>query len=157
MPHGSLLLDRIQNEPDVKASLLQVKHERLEEYNPDVYISLRARANKGEAETHDLRSRVLDFLNSDKKVFLILGDSGAGKSTFNKALEIYLWQQYNKGDRKIPLFIHLPSIKDLERDLVVERLRQANFTESQIWELKQNHEFILICDGYDECQQTRNL
>ncbi|KAG0013349.1 hypothetical protein BGZ80_011130 [Entomortierella chlamydospora] len=157
VPRGSLLLDCVQNKPDVKAFLLQVKQERLKEYNPDVYISPRARANKGETETFDLRSRVQEFLSSDKKVFLILGNSGAGKSTFNRALEIDLWQQYNKGDRKIPLFIHMPAIKDLERDLVVERLRQVNFTENQIRELKRSQEFILICDGYDECQQTRNL
>ncbi|KAF9998709.1 hypothetical protein BGZ80_006724, partial [Entomortierella chlamydospora] len=46
---------------------------------------------------------------------------------------------------------------DLERDLIEERLRKANFTENQIRELKAHHEFILICDGYDESQQTRNL
>ncbi|KAF9348243.1 hypothetical protein BGX26_000327 [Mortierella sp. AD094] len=44
-----------------------------------------------------------------------------------------------------------------ERDLIAERLRKANFTESQILELKLHHEFIIICDGYDESQQTQNL
>ncbi|KAG0012838.1 hypothetical protein BGZ80_011478, partial [Entomortierella chlamydospora] len=157
MPPGSLLLDSVQNKPDVKAFLLQLRQERLQEYDPDVYISPRARVNRSATETFDLRSTVQEFLDRDKKVFLILGDSGAGKSTFNRALEIDLWHRYNKADRKIPLFIHLPAIKDLERDLVAARLRQANFTENQIRKLKQHHEFILICDGYDECQQTRNL
>ncbi|KAG0010930.1 hypothetical protein BGZ80_001071, partial [Entomortierella chlamydospora] len=153
---GSRLLDCVQNKPDVKTPLLQLKQERLKEVH-DLYIFPRARASSGATETFDLTSKVREFLSSSKKVFLILGYSGAGKSTFNRALEIDLWHKYGKTDERIPLFIHLPSIEKLERDLIGERLRKANFTEKQIRELKAHHEFILICDGYDECPQARNL
>ncbi|KAF9402550.1 hypothetical protein BGX21_009705, partial [Mortierella sp. AD011] len=153
---GSRLLDCVQSKSDVKTPLLQLKQERLKEVQ-DLYIFPRAKASSGTTETFDLTSKVREFLSSSKKVFLILGYSGAGKSTFNRALEIDLWHKYGKTDERIPLFIHLPSIEKLERDLIGERLRKANFTEKQIRELKAHHEFILICDGYDECPQARNL
>ncbi|KAF9343741.1 hypothetical protein BGX26_005257, partial [Mortierella sp. AD094] len=153
----SRLLDRIQNKPDVESPLHQLKRERLKEQGQDVYISPRAKINASATEDFDLTSKVQEFLDSNKKVLLLLGDSGAGKSTFNRALEIDLWLKYDKAEGKIPLFIHLPAIKDPERDLIEERLRKANFTGNQIRELKTHHEFILICDGYDESQQTRNL
>ncbi|KAF9343537.1 hypothetical protein BGX26_005584 [Mortierella sp. AD094] len=154
---GSRLLDGVQNIPDVETLLLQLKQEQLNEQGHDVYISPRAKASANATKDFDLIFKVHEFLSSKKKVFLVLGDSGAGKSTFNRALEMDLWRKYGKTTEKIPLFIHLPAIKDLERDLVAERLRRDNFTENQIRELKLHHKFILICDGYDETQQTRNL
>jgi len=41
--------------------------------------------------------------------------------------------------------------------MVAKQLRRFDFSDAQIKELKDHREFILICDGYDECQQTRNL
>ncbi|KAG0013729.1 hypothetical protein BGZ80_010894 [Entomortierella chlamydospora] len=157
IPHGSRLLDCVQNKPDVNTPLLQLKRERLEEQGRNVYILPRVKVNSNATETFDLTSKVQEFLSSSKKVFLLLGDSGTGKSTFNRALEVDLWHRYGKADERIPLFVYLPSIEKLDRDLIGERLRKANFTEEQIRELKAHHEFVIICDGYDECQQTRNL
>ncbi|KAF9345559.1 hypothetical protein BGX26_002987 [Mortierella sp. AD094] len=156
-PQESLLLGRVQNKPDVETPLRQLKRERLKDRGGDVYISPRAKASQKAKDDFDLTSKVQEFLDSDRKVFLILGDSGAGKSTFNKALENSLWDKYDNLDGRIPLFIHLPTIERPERDLIGERLRKANFIESQILELKAHCEFILICDGYDEIHETRNL
>ncbi|KAF9998984.1 hypothetical protein BGZ80_006679, partial [Entomortierella chlamydospora] len=156
-PMESPLLDCVQNKPDVETPLRQLKLERLKGQDGDVYISPRAKATQRATDDFDLTSKVQEFLTSNKKVLLVLGNSGAGKSTFNRALEISLWDQYDKITGRIPLFIHLPAIEKPERDLIAERLRKANFTESQIFELKLDREFILICDGYDESQQTRNL
>ncbi|KAG0008589.1 hypothetical protein BGZ80_003270, partial [Entomortierella chlamydospora] len=144
---SSRLLDVVQNKPDVEAPLLQLKRERLKEQGHDVYIFPRAKISANATTTFDLTSKAQGFIDSNKKVLLVLGDSGSGKSTFNRALEINLWHRYDKTSGKIPLFIYLPAIKDPKRDLIAERLRQANFTESQIIELKLYHEFILICDG----------
>ncbi|KAF9352196.1 hypothetical protein BGX26_009934, partial [Mortierella sp. AD094] len=152
----SPLLNRVQNKPDVESPLRQLKRERLQDRGGDVYISPRAKASPRATDDFDLTSRIQEFLESERKVFLVLGDSGAGKSTFNRALEISLWDKY-KIDGPIPLFVGLPTIEKPELDLIAERLRQANFTESQIRELKIHREFILICDGYDEIQETRNL
>ncbi|KAF9350885.1 hypothetical protein BGX26_010968, partial [Mortierella sp. AD094] len=155
--HGSQLLDSVQNKPDIETPLRQLKYERLKGRVQGVYISPRAKANVNATVDFDLSSKVEEFLNSSKKVFLLLGDSGSGKSTFNSVLEAKLWDKYEKTNGPIPLFIHLPTIEKPEHNLIAERLRRANFTENQIRELKLYRKFILICDGYDESQQTRNL
>jgi WD40 repeat protein len=101
--------------------------------------------------------RVKEFLESDQKVFLLLGDSGAGKSAFSLELEHELWRSYkNKADR-IPLHINLPGIDKPEHDMVAKQLRRVEFTEPQIREMKHYRKLVLICDGYDESQQTHNL
>jgi WD40 repeat protein len=102
--------------------------------------------------------RVKEFLESEQQqVFLLLGDSGAGKSTFNKALECTLWDAYKKKDGMIPLYINLPTIDKPDQDMVTKHLRRLDFTDAQIKELKDHRKLVLICDGYDESQQTKNL
>jgi len=101
--------------------------------------------------------RVKEFLDSDRKIFLLLGDSGAGKSTFSRELEFDLWQSYETKTGRIPLYIDLPTIDKPEHDLITKQLRKAEFSESQIREMKHHREFILICDGYDECHLKHNL
>ncbi|KAG0000964.1 hypothetical protein BGZ80_011679 [Entomortierella chlamydospora] len=153
----SPLLDRVQDKPDVETPLRQLKRERLKGRGGDVYIYPRAKASARAKEDFDLTSKVQEFLGSTRKVFLTLGDSGSGKSTFNRAVEISMWDKYGKDEKRIPLFIHLPSIDAPEYDMITKQLRRLNFTENQILELKLHHEFVVICDGYDESQQTRNL
>jgi len=41
--------------------------------------------------------------------------------------------------------------------MIAKHLRRAEFTEPQIHEMKTSRKFVLICDGYDESQQTQNL
>ncbi|KAG9064488.1 hypothetical protein KI688_003678 [Linnemannia hyalina] len=96
-----------------------------------------------------LMDKVKDFLTGDAQVMLILGDSGAGKSTSIRHLEHEIWQEYKAGGR-IPLFINLPALERPEKNLVAEQLRTHNFLEDQIRKLKKHRRFILICDGYDE-------
>jgi hypothetical protein len=100
--------------------------------------------------------KVKEFLSSEQKVFLLLGDPGAGKSTFSRALDRELWNAYKK-DGDIPLHINLPAIDKPEHDMIAKQLRKMELTEPQIRELKTHRKFVLICDGYDESQQTHNL
>ena len=152
------LLDRVQERPDVEGTLRQLRRNRLKDREKVVYIPPQAKA---ELQAHDedrfsLMENVDNFLASDQKVFLVLGDSGSGKSTFNRELECNLWQTYKKNG-PIPLYINLPAIDKPEHDMIAKQLRKAEFTEPQIRELKFHRNFILICDGYDESQQTYNL
>ncbi|KAG0015271.1 hypothetical protein BGZ80_009950 [Entomortierella chlamydospora] len=155
--HEPRLLNSIQNKTDVETPLRQLKYERRRNRDNEVYVSPRAKPHASAKDSFDLTSKVQEFLSSNKKVFLLLGDSGAGKSTFNRALEIELWNDYDKVNGRIPLFIHLPAIDKPEQGLIDKQLQNFDFTENQIRELKLQREFILICDGYDEIQQTRNL
>jgi len=152
------LLDRAQNKPDVEGHLRHLMKQRLKEESKSVYIPPQAKAslNASDNARFPLMDKVNDFVASDQKVFLLLGDSGAGKSTFNRALECDLWKAYKKGG-PIPLHINLPAIDKPDQDMIAKQLRRSEFTESQIRELKVNRRFILIADGYDESQQTHNL
>ncbi|KAF9351997.1 hypothetical protein BGX34_000238 [Mortierella sp. NVP85] len=143
---------------DVESTLLRLKKLRLKERHSSVYIPVHAKAS---LLAHDetrfpLMEKIKGWLANYQKVFLLLGDSGSGKSTFNRELERELWESYEpKG--LIPLHINLALIDKPESDMIAKQLRMANFTESQIQELKIHRKFILICDGYDENQQAQNL
>ncbi|KAF9960578.1 hypothetical protein BGZ65_012090 [Modicella reniformis] len=153
------LLDRVQNRPDVEGNLRLLRKRRLDEQGHTVYIPPQAKASLQVSDSvrFPLMEMVQEFLDGDQKVFLLLGDSGAGKSTFNLQLECDLWKAYEKNIGIIPLHINLPAIDKPEHDMIAKQLRNAEFTETQIRELKFNRRFILICDGYDESQQSHNL
>jgi len=143
----------------------QLKKRKLQDRGEAVYIQPQAKASLEAADDtgRPLTEMVKDFLGLDGKrkdkrtVFLILGDPGAGKSTFSRELEFSLWKTYKPKTGRIPLHINLPAIDKPEHDMVAKQLRRLEFTESQIRELKTHRQFILICDGYDESQQTHNL
>ncbi|KAG0197783.1 hypothetical protein BGX31_004771, partial [Mortierella sp. GBA43] len=153
------ILDRIQNKPNVEGNLRLLRKQRLKERGNNVYIQPQAKASlQSSDDTHfPLMENVKEFLDSERKVFLLLGDSGAGKSTFTRHLEYDLWQVYKKNTGTIPLHINLPAIDKPEQDMIAKQLRKSEFSEPEIRELKTHRRFILICDGYDESQQTHNL
>ncbi|KAG0067078.1 hypothetical protein BGZ89_006518 [Linnemannia elongata] len=138
-----------------KVLLKQSKDTCLSNYIPPTAMA------KANLQTRDndlflLMDKVQEFLKSKRQVMLILGDSGAGKSTFNKYLELELLGSYKSGD-PFPLFINLPTIRNPEDDLIGKQLKAYGFHKTQILELKEHCQFILICDGYDESQLTTNL
>jgi len=136
-----------------------MRKQRTKERSTTVYIPPQAKSclQTVDDARFPLMEKVKEFLNSEQRVFLLLGDSGAGKTTFSRELEFELWQMYKTKTGRIPLHINLPAIDKPEHDLVAKQLRKEEFTESQISELKHYRKFILVCDGYDESQQTHNL
>jgi len=153
------LLDRVQNRPDVEGNIRLMRKQRTKERGDAVYIPPQAKPSlqSSDDSRFPLMERVQEFLESDHKVFLLLGDSGSGKSVFSRELEFDLWQSYKKKTGQIPLHINLPAIVKPGHDMIAKQLRKDEFTETQIREMKHYREFILICDGYDESQQTQNL
>ncbi|KAG0007296.1 hypothetical protein BGZ80_004842, partial [Entomortierella chlamydospora] len=155
-PNEFPLLKIVQDTPNVELAINQLRQERLKSRDTNVYISPIAKASLEETEYFDLMLKVHEFLKSERKVFLLRGSSGSGKSSFSRALEIDLWDAYKVGGA-IPLFIHLPDFDKPEQDLIEKRLSKANFTDNLIRELKLNRQLILICDAYDEIQTLQNL
>ncbi|KAK3809373.1 MAG: WD40-repeat-containing domain protein [Benniella sp.] len=153
------LLDRVQNRPDVESNIRLLRKQRTKAQGNAVYIPPQGKASVQAFDDarFPLMEKVNEFLESDQKVFLLMGDSGAGKSTFNRELEFELWKAYKNRTGRIPLYINLPAIDKPEHDMIAKQLRMAEFTESQIREMKHYRKFIVICDGYDESQQTHNL
>ncbi len=102
----------------------------------------------------DLESKVQDFLSSDKKVLLLLGEAGSGKSTFNRQLALNLWQKYIQTNAvrgsPIPVFIQLSSLPESNRNLVEAFFETQGFSKEQIKELQTRYRFVLILDGFDE-------
>ncbi|KAG9071588.1 WD repeats region domain-containing protein [Linnemannia hyalina] len=149
---------QLQDSPSVEDMLHRLRRLRIEEYTQAVFIAPMAKPNLQALDNtlFSLMDKVEEFLAGDGQVMLIMGESGAGKSTFNRHLEHRLWQDYEPGGR-IPLFINLPALDRPDKDMVVEQLKTTDFSEGHIWDLKQSHQLLLICDGYDESQLTSNL
>ncbi|KAF9920601.1 hypothetical protein FBU30_009552 [Linnemannia zychae] len=158
---SSFLLDQVQNKPYVEPALRKLRLQRLKTYQElkQLYIPPQATATRDplDSDFFDLTTRVNEFLSSDHKVLLLLGDSGAGKSTFNRELEHDLWEIYKKDKNRIPLFLTLAAIDKPEDNLIENYLEHHGFNKAQIEELKTYHSFILICDGYDEYQKKDNI
>ncbi|KAF9931320.1 hypothetical protein BGZ67_005389, partial [Mortierella alpina] len=158
MPLISPLLARVQEIPSVERDLDQLRAQRRRNHDQKVYIPPQAKASlqASDKETKPLMDLVKGFLGSDRQVFLVLGDSGAGKSTFNRHLENELWKEYTVGG-PMPLFINLPAVAENYRDIIGEQLRTHKISEEKIKELKDHRQMVLICDGYDESQLEINL
>ncbi|OAQ24654.1 hypothetical protein K457DRAFT_1899081 [Linnemannia elongata AG-77] len=144
----SPLLAKVQEIPKLEYDLHALKLMRIADYKQAVYIDTMTKRSLQDTDDNlfPLKDKVKDFLASDTQVMLVLGDSEAGKSTFNRHLEHQLWQEYKSGGR-IPPFVNLPSIERPEKDLIAEQLRIHKFSETQIRELEQHRQFVLICDG----------
>ncbi|KAG0289095.1 Target of rapamycin complex subunit lst8, partial [Linnemannia gamsii] len=157
-PESFPLLIRAQKIPYIEHDLHVMMKRRLEEAQLQVYISPMAKANlqAPDDELFPLMENVQEFLASDRQVMLILGDSGSGKSTFNRRLERLLCTEYKRGG-PIPLFINLAAIDNPQQDMVSKQLQFYNFNDDQILELKSHRQLVLICDGYDESQLMVNL
>ncbi|KAG9063936.1 hypothetical protein KI688_004050 [Linnemannia hyalina] len=158
LPTSSPILARVQNITPLEYDLCQYQVQRLQQHRQTVYIPPLVKPNlkAKDEDVFPLLKKVLEFLASERQVMLVLGDSGSGKSTFNRHLEHRLWTDYKQGG-PIPLFINLPAIDHPDQDLIAKHLRANNFGDDQIQEMKQHRELILICDGYDESQQQDNL
>ncbi|KAG0215899.1 hypothetical protein BGX33_000702 [Mortierella sp. NVP41] len=142
---------------DADNGILRLKGFQIDDKDQRVYVPLLAKLNPhapGESFFPLMERQGLS--QEQPSSHAAAGDSGAGKTTFNRQLERELWSTYSTGEA-IPLFIDLSIIDEPQNDLVAKQLRRRDFTEGQIQELKLTRQFILICDDYDESQQTANL
>ncbi|KAF9083323.1 hypothetical protein BGX23_011578, partial [Mortierella sp. AD031] len=158
IPESSLLLAKVLKIPSLEYDLHRIMAQRLKAHQQAVYIPPYAKANlkASDDEYFPLMEKVMEFLESDRQVFLILGNSGSGKSTFNRHLDYVLTKDYNQGS-PIPIFIYLPTIRNPGTGLISEHLKTLNFTDDDIQELKRDRQFIIIYDSYDESRLSINL
>ncbi|KAG0066362.1 hypothetical protein BGZ90_001438, partial [Linnemannia elongata] len=98
-PSASPLLAKVQNIQYPEYELHKFLSQRLNMAKMPIYISPMAKASlqARDNELFPLKEKVQEFLASERQVMLILGDSGAGKSIFNKYLESELLRTYTRG------------------------------------------------------------
>ncbi|GJJ76113.1 hypothetical protein EMPS_08472 [Entomortierella parvispora] len=160
LPASSPLFQKVSADPDVEYAIGCLRRQRSGMFDKRaVYIQLLSKQSLRSSEDAlvALQERTRDFMKSRREVLLVLGDSGAGKSTFGMRLEHELWDAYKPGG-PIPIFIDLKSIDTPDKNMIQQHLEdQGYFSDEQIEELRQSRRFILICDGYDECHRWINL
>ncbi|GJJ71500.1 hypothetical protein EMPS_03850 [Entomortierella parvispora] len=160
LPASSPLLHKVITDPDVEVAIDRLLRHRTREYDTRaVYIQLLSKRSiqSSEDDLVELQERAKMFLGSKSEVLLVLGDSGAGKTTFGMHLENELWTEYKPGGR-IPLFIDLKTIDKQDRDMIGQHLDDLGFfTVQQIEDMRKSRQFVLICDGYDELHKWTNL
>ncbi|KAG0372592.1 hypothetical protein BGX24_012836 [Mortierella sp. AD032] len=142
----------------LNSALLKLKSQVLGEQDFGLYVELMAKANiqARDDALFPFIDKAQEFLEGDGQVMLLLGDSGARKTTFNHQLELQLWKNFHV-DGPIPLYINLPTIDEPDHDIAAKQLCRLNFNADQIQQLRKHRQFILISDGYDEFQQLFNL
>ena len=125
-----------------------------------VYIPHLAANSPSDPEPFDLYEATdgkdNSFLVSDKKVLVIKGPSGAGKTTFTQFLHFKLWKAWQPG-QPVPLRIALGPLENPLKNLMREGLGRLGFDETDILKLQQEHKLILLLDGYDETGLQKNL
>ncbi|KAG0257106.1 hypothetical protein BGZ95_005319, partial [Linnemannia exigua] len=82
--------------PAIEDDLLRLKDRRLKEQDNALYIPPQAKPSLQSPDDtlFPLMEKAREFLAGPGQVFLLLGDSGGGKSTFNLELERVLWKTY---------------------------------------------------------------
>ncbi|KJU82397.1 repeat-containing protein [Candidatus Magnetobacterium bavaricum] len=110
----------------------------------------------------DLEGEVGKFLNGGAQsgVLLLLGDSGAGKSTFCAHLFTKLRDAYlNGGDVPLPVFIKLGTLSAGVKagTFVDDELRRHGLDPLAIEGLKKGKGVIFFLDGYDELGEKISL
>ncbi|KAF9548727.1 hypothetical protein EC957_005660 [Mortierella hygrophila] len=152
--------------------VLRLKRQCLDAPEPAIYIEpsgydqplgvMRSHNNTSldapDPQTKPLMSMAQEFLDSNNKVLLLMGDPGSGKTVFVKQLERKLWGQYNGPNDPIPILVNLPEFANTASDFLRRVLQSRGFRPEHIQFLRpRGRQFILICDGYDEAQVQGNI
>ncbi|KAF9146263.1 hypothetical protein BGX30_002519 [Mortierella sp. GBA39] len=158
LPTEPALSDRTPSVLEVEDRLAQMRRKVSGDRSDCIYVPLRAKPNPqvSNKTALPLLPTVLEFLESELRVFLLLGDSGSGKSTFCRQLVRELWSEYTQGNR-IPIFVDLRDIDRPSDDLIESQLHEHGFSDADVRELLHQRQFVLVCDGYDESRLSTSI
>lgn len=130
----------------------------------NLHIPLHAKQSQESKETPwELLKYFQSFTKGDnRKILLLHGAAGAGKSLFLNSLEKSYWDNYAGFENTtqktpVPLLIRLASQKDPINECMKQVLQDVGCQEADINLMRENVEFLFILDGYDEIRTTKDL
>ncbi|ETO07394.1 G-protein beta WD-40 repeats containing protein [Reticulomyxa filosa] len=137
----------------------------------DMYVSLQANSypyvddtDNEKDDSYDCHRHVIEFLGKEggeekyheqqkRKVMVIQGKSGSGKSLFCRYLEETLWNNYNSNlKQSIPVYISFAKIynKNNEKDIILQTLQGKRINKEIMDVIREKASFVFIMDGFDE-------
>jgi len=125
-----------------------------------LYTPLEGRSDFDSTEKFDAFAKTKEFLEGSHRCLLLMGDSGAGKTTFAYHLAQTLWQAHEKGfakNKPIPVLIPLITIEEVEKRLIQEHFGHQGLSPEEIRLLKEHFSFVFILESYDERDCFKNL
>ncbi|ETO21379.1 hypothetical protein RFI_15826 [Reticulomyxa filosa] len=113
-------------------------------------------------DSYDCYQHAIEFLErvderkseqEQRKVIIIQGKSGSGKSIFCRHLEEILWNNYVSDSKQpIPVYISFSKIyhKRNEKDIILQALQGKHISKEIMNTIREQVSFIFIMDGFDE-------
>ena len=119
--------------PDLLPALDRLRQDQLTAYDWQAerlnYVPLRGSLFANSDADFDLDEEIDKFLShKDKKIMLVMGDSGSGKSLYTQRLVVKMFQNLS-ATTPIPLWISLPSLQDPINSAIKETLTRYGFNE----------------------------
>ncbi|ETO09075.1 WD-40 repeat protein [Reticulomyxa filosa] len=119
-------------------------------------------------ETYDCHQHVIEFLEEkeeekkqseqpslqQRKLMIIQGKSGSGKSIFCRHLEESLWNNYVSDPKKNPIPVYISFAKSYnkknEKDIILQALQGKHISKDIMDAIREKISFVFIMDGFDE-------
>ncbi|KAG9064826.1 hypothetical protein KI688_003086 [Linnemannia hyalina] len=155
------LEDPMESPIERELQRLKIRCLQKEEQPPGNYIAPLGKdtMDASDSSASPLLPTVMDFLKGKRKVLLVMGDGGSGKTYLLRQLERELWGKYAGSDTDaIPILFDLSRVDTPKFELLTKVFKNEGINKEHVRTLKLNNRpLVLLCDGYDEAQVGGNI
>ena len=138
---------------DLETKLERIVNQTKQNYQQEFkhYVELKGGLCQNSTSPMDLTELAKGFLESPKRVLLVMGDPGSGKTLFAKKLSVELFGF----SKYLPVYVYLPYIIKPGKNFQ-DGILQVNGLESNKQELE-TRPVVFICDAFDEVNLKVNF